>query len=285
MSGPSAGAPAGFGRGLLPSALKPLAGRLASLPFAFRAWELYAASRYPRPPATDGAGLPIPDRLRMVEVVGHADWPGFLATGAEAIDSFDGLLTRHGGGFARAGTVLDFGCGCGRLVRHLPARTDAALYGTDLNARLADWCAQNLPGRFSTNGLRPPLAYQDAQFDVMYALSVFTHLREETQRAWLVEFARILKPGGLALITFHDEHQPSADEALRVELAKSGFLVRRDVKEGSNLPASYQTHTYMRRMAAGMFDVLETVESTETPFVQAMALLRRKDMTTSNDHA
>jgi len=260
---------------MLPAWAKPLAGRLLSLPPVFRSWELYAASRYPRPPATDENGLPIPDRLRMVQVVAHADWRTFLQTGAATIGSFDALLTRHGGGFDQAGAVLDFGCGCGRLIRHLPARTDAALYGTDLNPRLSGWCAGHLPGQFSANALHPPLAYEDGQFDVLYALSVFTHLREVTQRVWLAEFARILKPGGRAIITFHDEHQPGADAALRAELAASGFLVRRDAMEGSNLPATYQTHAYMNAMAAPAFTVLETVPSPETPFGQAMALLRR----------
>lgn len=276
MSAPDTPPKAGFGRGLVPGWLKPAAALLLSIPPVFRAWERYTASRFPRPPATGSDGLPLPDRLRMVQVVAHADWRVFEQTGADTIGFFDAALSRHGSGFAGAGAVLDFGCGCGRLIRHLPARTKAQLYGTDLNPRLAGWCADNLPGTFASNGLRPPLTYADEQFDVMYALSVFTHLREATQRAWLAEFARILKPGALALITFHDENQRGVDPAWLAYVAECGFAVRSDAMEGSNLPATYQTHAYISEMAAGAFEVLETISSTDTPFRQALAVLRRR---------
>lgn len=274
-----------FGRGLVPDRLKPLAGKLLSLPPVFRAWEIYAASRYPAPPAADSDGVPLPDRLRMVQVVGHGDWQLFLSSGQTTIETFETLLARHGAGFAGATNVLDFGCGCGRLIRHLPARTRAQLYGTDLNRSLARWCASNLAGTFSVNRLQPPLAYADGQMDTLYALSVFTHLREPTQRAWLDEFARILAPGGLAIITFHDEYQPFTEPSLREAVAQSGFLVRRDAMEGSNLPATYQSHAHISAMASGAFEVLETVKSSETPFMQAMALLRRRDEPHSHEHA
>jgi trans-aconitate methyltransferase len=81
-------------------------------------------------------------------------------TGVE-IDSFD--------------AILDFGCGCGRTIRHFRTLKKAKLYGTDINPKLVDWCSRNLPfGRFGINPLRPPLVYPAEAFDLVYAFSVFT---------------------------------------------------------------------------------------------------------------
>jgi ubiquinone/menaquinone biosynthesis C-methylase UbiE len=59
--------------------------------------------------------------------------------------------------------------------------------------------------QFEVNGLAPPLAYEANHFDFIYALSVFTHLPESLQTAWMSELARVLKPGGYLLMTTHRE--------------------------------------------------------------------------------
>ncbi|MEO0675772.1 MAG: class I SAM-dependent methyltransferase, partial [Pseudomonadota bacterium] len=52
----------------------------------------------------------------------------------------------HGGAFHEAERLLDLGCGCGRIIRHMPGHSKAALYGVDYNSRLVRWCAQ--PARY-----------------------------------------------------------------------------------------------------------------------------------------
>ena len=75
------------------------------------------------------------------------------------------------------GAILDFGCGVGRVTRHFRSTCQAQLFGTDINESLINWCQQNLKfGQFQVNPLTGKLAYEDQQFDMIYALSVFTHL-------------------------------------------------------------------------------------------------------------
>jgi SAM-dependent methyltransferase len=98
--------------------------------------------------------------------------------------------------------VLDFGCGAGRVLRQfLPEATSGEFWGCDLHRPAIDWLDQNLspPFRFFVNdGI--PMPHSDEHFDLVYAISVFTHITHDWS-AWLLELHRILKPDGLLMVT------------------------------------------------------------------------------------
>ncbi|RYY20740.1 MAG: class I SAM-dependent methyltransferase, partial [Cytophagaceae bacterium] len=102
--------------------------------------------------------------------------------------------------------VLDWGCGPGRVVRHLPAviGQGCRFTGTDANAQSVAWCQAHLPGiSFLHNGMSPPLALADGVVDVAYGISIFTHLSAAGHASWLAELRRVLRPGGVLLLTTH----------------------------------------------------------------------------------
>lgn len=104
-------------------------------------------------------------------------------------------------------TVLDFGCGAGRTLRHfLPEAETAEFWGCDIDAESIEWLESNLspPLRVFRNGPEPPLPQSDETFDLIWAVSVFTHLTE-TWSSWLLELRRVLRPDGLLLATFMGE--------------------------------------------------------------------------------
>jgi SAM-dependent methyltransferase len=68
--------------------------------------------------------------------------------------------------------------------------------------------------------LLPPLSYQNDHFDLIFANSVFTHLTEEAQDRWLPELARILKPDGLVIASFHGETQAAFSRQSLDRIAK-----------------------------------------------------------------
>src|SRR5690554_2808438 len=83
--------------------------------------------------------------------------------------------------------ILDWGCGPGRIIRHLPKEINngCQFYGTDYNKASIDWCSKNLPGiSFNQNSLKAELPYDDASFDIIYGISIFTHLSEQLHTDW-----------------------------------------------------------------------------------------------------
>ncbi|HWZ86736.1 MAG TPA: class I SAM-dependent methyltransferase [Thermoanaerobaculia bacterium] len=99
---------------------------------------------------------------------------------------------------------LDFGCGCGRVARWMGGAPPVVrLAGVDVDAAQVRWASRHLAGRYSLMQPAPPLPFGAESFDVVYAVSIFTHLDEHAQFEWLAELARVLRPGGLLIATTH----------------------------------------------------------------------------------
>ena len=123
--------------------------------------------------------------------------------------------------------VLEFGCGSARVLRHLRNIADLQLAGTDANPKAIAWDRESLLGiDFQQNELTPPLAFDDEKFDLVYALSVFTHIPLKWQRPWLDELRRVLAPGGYLLCTVlgHNFVRFQLSQEDREELERCGAL-------------------------------------------------------------
>ncbi|GAB4092467.1 methyltransferase domain-containing protein [Flaviaesturariibacter terrae] len=155
--------------------------------------------------------------------------------------------------------ILDWGCGPARVLRHLPALLPSAAFaGSDYNASTIAWCRTHLSGiDFRRNGVLPPLDFADASFDAAYALSVLTHLSEENHARWLRELQRVLRPGGLLLLTTHGHAfrgKLTAPERARFD---SGAAVVHAVeKEGHRSYSAYQPEAFMQTLFSGDWQVL-----------------------------
>ena len=119
-------------------------------------------------------------------------------------------------------SVLDFGCGCGRVARHLMVQpTPPRSYlGIDINRSMVAWCSKflaplrdgwrfehhdvynkNLGADNSPNRTQPfPVA--DGTLSLVIAYSVFTHLSLDQTIFYLHEIRRKLRPGGVAKTTW-----------------------------------------------------------------------------------
>jgi SAM-dependent methyltransferase len=152
-----------------------------------------------------GSALP-PRRLRAR--AGAAGAYAFGEGGRQAAAELAGLVRSAGRDAAQLGSVLDFGCGPGRVLPHFAALApQAACVGCDVDAAAIDWAARAHRGLgWSLTSFHPPLPYEDGRFDLVYAISVFSHLDRGVAGMWLAELRRVLAPDGLALLSVHGPH-------------------------------------------------------------------------------
>jgi SAM-dependent methyltransferase len=101
-------------------------------------------------------------------------------------------------------TILDFGCGYGRIIRLMyyyssPAR----IWGLDPWEKSIELCrADGVLGQLAVSDYLPTaLPVGDASFDLIYAFSVFTHLSEHAATLALTTLRRYVARGGLLVIT------------------------------------------------------------------------------------
>lgn len=119
-------------------------------------------------------------------------------------------------------SVLDFGCGCGRVARQLLVQEarPRRYAGVDIHRGMIKWCKQNLTPLDSnfqfyhhnvyslsiapdnSRNLTLSLPVEDSAFTLVIAHSVFTHLLQEQAKYYLSEVARVLRDDGIARTTW-----------------------------------------------------------------------------------
>jgi SAM-dependent methyltransferase len=227
-------------------------------------------------------GVP-PRRLRV-----RAGAPGareFAHGGRQAAAALAAVLNDAGGSIADARSVLDFGCGSGRVLPHMAMLAPTArCTGCDVDAGAITWAARHLPTlEWSLSGAVPPLPFAAGQFDLVYSISVFSHLDEPLQDRWLAELQRVLAPGGIALLTVHGPHafeqfrtgavrtrwcSPSAfargplgdDELIFEPYVRSMFNRAELPGVGASYGLAFHGHGYLHRRWPAWLEVLDVRE-------------------------
>jgi SAM-dependent methyltransferase len=145
----------------------------------------------------------------------------------------------------RAG--LDFGCSSGRVVRVLAAAfPEMSWHGCDPLAAPIDWARANLPEiDFLQSPEGPPLRYGDGSFDLVFAISIWSHFAEPSALRWLDEMRRLLRPGGRLVLTTHGPHalayaserryrERDQLEQMAAQLYRDGFWFANEFGGGSD---------------------------------------------------
>lgn len=164
---------------------------------------------------------------------------------------------------ASGSRILEWGCGPARIIRHLPAlMPQIEFHGTDYNASTIQWCQQNITGiHFSQNLLIPPLKFAEHFFDAAYALSVFTHLSESNQIEWLAELWRVVRPGGILLLTTQGSAFVSRlTPGERKQFTKGVPVIRGSGREGHRVYSAFQPELYMQTFFQDQWMVLKFIK-------------------------
>lgn len=194
-------------------------------------------------------GVPIPPSRLIYLVAGTYDIDWFLKLGEAGARTIRETLARNGVDIAKLSSILDFGCGCGRVIRHFSGLKGVKVCGSDYNPKLIRWCSRNLTfAEFKVNQLDPPLPYAAQSFDLVYALSVFTHWGHDLQLAWIDEMRRIIRPGGHLLMTTHGEsYLPGLGKDEQARFCSGELVVRRQHLAGKNICTAFYADQYLRK--------------------------------------
>lgn len=148
---------------------------------------------------------PIPSLYLRHRVAGVYDIEHFHNSGRKSRQCFEEALGSIGRDLREFESILDFGVGCSRIMRWMEDIShNAELYGTDVDPPGVRWSQPRIQyATYTINQPLPPLVFPDNKFDLVYSHSVFTHLDEQYQDAWLAELKRVCKPGAILLLTVH----------------------------------------------------------------------------------
>ncbi len=224
--------------------------------------------------AAENPAFARPPAYGMFEAYSYTSYRAYVASGDETAAFIEGLVRRHLS--LSLPVVAEWGCGLGRIVKPLRQRTGWSVAGFDYNAASVAWCGRNIQGAaFLENGLYPLLPCADGAFDVLYCISVFTHLPEDLHMAWITEIARVLKPGGILIASFHSRNV--ADRLLDGEAAQfnaGNMVVRGNVRVGGRLFVAYHPSTFIKNRLLQGFEVLEVVENPVSSMTQTVYVAR-----------
>ncbi|MGQ0696743.1 MAG: methyltransferase domain-containing protein [Panacagrimonas sp.] len=198
--------------------------------------------------------LRIPPAELRYNVVGPCSIPQFLRTGGAIVTDIEAALNSVGRSLAAPGRLLDFGCGCGRLLLALrKQKYPLKVTACDVDAKAIEWCRTGVDDvQCLTTSEFPPLPFPDESFDVIWCGSVFTHLGQTHQDPWLVELNRVLSANGVLLASVHGERAwaPRLPAWTIGKLQRRGMLAAKTGADRGVHPAWYQvawhTETYVR---------------------------------------
>lgn len=209
-----------------------------------------------------------PSQEMIRYVTGMDDYDDFLRSGIEVFIQLDLAARRYDGRPIREfNRVLDFGCGPGRILQFLQPGPD--VFACDVSGPVVKYAELAFPRvNVHCNSLLPPLRYYGEFFDLVYSFSVFSHLSQSVEDAWLTELRRIGQSGCLYLLTVH------GDWVIEATLGKEGASARRGgfyykvvhQRNGTNFDfpdyyeTSYHTSDYIKSRWNRWFEVLAIIK-------------------------
>lgn len=181
--------------------------------------------------------FPLPPDELLFET-GQLNYQWYLESGRTAAAEFASYF--HQFHPSPAKKVLDWGCGVGRVTRHLPEFfPEADITGIDINPSSIQWLQQHIPNSkfLLASDIHPPLS---SPFDLIIGISVLTHIPADQQSSSLLKLQQWLSPHGIACISTRGRHyHPELSSQQLRELNYIGLLTC-----GASLPGSRGMRTY-----------------------------------------
>lgn len=166
-------------------------------------------------------------------------------------------------------TILDWGCGLGGNSHGLKMllKDNALVFGCDINSEMIEWNQKHLNNiDFSTINPTPPTHFPAEYFDLVFGISIFTHLNKESHFLWITELHRILNKNGILLFTTHGSaFKSNLTKKELGEYNKGHFVERNYSKEGLRVFSSFQPPPFIQNLVKSGFEIINHYDGAEFP--------------------
>jgi SAM-dependent methyltransferase len=194
----------------------------------------------------ENPGFVLPPADLAYDAYGRWNAETYRRQGREHAQYIAGLINQYR---PEARVIVEWGCGPMRVLRHMPAIfRNHSIIGLDYNPKTIEWCKRQFRSiQFHHNDLSPPLPLKDGQADVIYSISVLTHLSEPLHYSYVVDLVRCLSPGGILIVTLQGDsfvHKLMANERAKYE--RGQLVVRDGVTEGKRGFSAFHNPMFVR---------------------------------------
>lgn len=237
---------------------------------------------------------PLPPEDLIYRVTGEKEAEWFVQSGKDSVRDIESALASVGRTLTSHKRILDFGCGCGRILFPMSEVVPpSSITGVDIDAEAIAWLGPRTRAAVAAVSELPPTPFGAASFDLVYCHSVFTHLNEDYQDRWLDELRRVTSPGAALVVSFSGAKSvvrfqqgwrdagADPDPMIR-ELETQGILfVENDQWVNGPFPPFYHTtfHTlhYIQEHWGKFFRILNHIPSGSLDFQDFIVMERTPD--------
>ncbi|HMB38774.1 MAG TPA: class I SAM-dependent methyltransferase [Wenzhouxiangellaceae bacterium] len=172
----------------------------------------------------------------------------------------------------KVSSFLEFASGFGRFTRHLARALPGRVTCSDVLPGSVDFVRQHFGVEAFESSFDPEAIRFPARYDVVFVLSLFTHLPVPAWNAWLRALRGAVAPGGVLLFSVHSE--ALAREELGVTLNEDGYCYLPHSESPSLDPDKYGTTLTTRQL---VIDQVRSALGTEPALYQPGAFWSGQD--------
>lgn len=163
--------------------------------------------------------------------------------------------------------VLDWGCGTGRVIRHVPhLKKEAICYGADIDCTTIEWCRKSIESVYFDCIEHQILPYPSNYFQLVYGISVLTHIPHTSTQYWLNELNRVLLPNGMAILSTHGtQYFRQLNQPQQMQLHKEGAFTNSLKYTGHRSLTTYHTASHLKDLLQEHFSIVQFWEGKQHP--------------------
>lgn len=163
--------------------------------------------------------------------------------------------------------ILDWGSGTGRVIRHIPhIHRGAICYGADIDCNIIQWCRQFIDAVYFDCIENQTLPYPSNYFNLVYGISVLTHIDYTETTHWLNELSRVLQPNGIAILSTHGAHYfHQLNQQQKRQLQTEGAFSNSFKQEGNRSKTTYHEADHLKKMIQEHFTIEHFWEGNQFP--------------------